>query len=54
MGLRRDAREAAVQFLYQLDLNQREFTATALEFWQLRSAPGAALPAASSAETPRA
>lgn len=45
MGKRREGREAAVQFLYQLDLNARELSATALDFWQLRSAPGANLPA---------
>jgi N utilization substance protein B len=44
MGKRREGREAAVQFLYQLDLNNRELSATARQFWDLRSAPGAALP----------
>lgn len=34
-----------MQYLYQLDLNKRELTATALEFWKLRAAPGAELPA---------
>lgn len=45
MGKRREGREAAVQFLYQLDLNGRDLTATPLDFWSLRSAPGANLPA---------
>lgn len=44
MGKRREGREAAVQFLYQLDLNNRELSATARHFWDLRSAPGAELP----------
>ena len=44
MGKRRDGREAAVQYLYQLDLNGREYTATPHDYWDLRSAPGAALP----------
>ncbi len=35
MGLRRDAREAAVQFLYQLDTHKPENVETALaEFWR--------------------
>ena len=44
MGKRRDGREAAVQYLYQLDLNGREYTASTFDFWDLRSAPGAAHP----------
>jgi N utilization substance protein B len=39
MGLRRDAREAAVQFLYQLDTHQPEDAAKALdEFWRQNDA----------------
>jgi N utilization substance protein B len=35
MGLRREAREAAVQFLYQLDTHKPDDTAKALdEFWK--------------------
>jgi N utilization substance protein B len=48
MGKRREGREAAVQFLYQLDLNGQELTAGTPEFWQLRSAPDSA---ATSAKT---
>ena len=44
MDKRREGREAAVQYLYQLDLNGRDYTATPHDFWDLRSAPGAALP----------
>jgi transcription antitermination protein NusB len=37
MGKRREGREAAVQFLYQHDLNKTENDADALaEFWKLR------------------
>ena len=38
MGTRRSAREAAVQYLYQLDLNRRDLSITPDEFWSLRSA----------------
>jgi N utilization substance protein B len=40
MGKRREGREAAVQFLYQLDLNGQELSTGVPEFWALRSAPG--------------
>ena len=40
MGKRREGREAAVQFLYQLDANQDQPDALATHFWELRSAPG--------------
>ena len=40
-GKRREGREAAIQYLYQLDLNGQEMTAAAPDFWNLRSAPGA-------------
>lgn len=36
MGKRREGREAAVQYLYQLDLNTRDFTARAEDFWKLQ------------------
>jgi N utilization substance protein B len=36
MGKRRDGREAAIQYLYQLDLNGREFSAHADDFWKLQ------------------
>lgn len=39
MGKRREGREAAVQFLYQLDLNGQELSTGVPEFWALRSAP---------------
>lgn len=40
MGKRREGREAAVQFLYQLDANQDQPDALAPHFWELRSTPG--------------
>jgi transcription antitermination protein NusB len=40
MGKRREGREAAVQFLYQLDANQEQPDALASHFWELRSARG--------------
>jgi N utilization substance protein B len=40
MGKRREGREAAVQYLYQLDLNGQELTTGVPEFWRLRCAPG--------------
>jgi N utilization substance protein B len=42
MGKRREGREAAVQYLYQLDLNGRVMSSLPADFWDLRSAPGAA------------
>jgi N utilization substance protein B len=36
MGKRRDGREAAIQYLYQLDLNGRDVTAEAQDFWRLQ------------------
>lgn len=45
MGKRREGREAAVQYLYQLDLNGQALTTGAREFWELRAAPGAGEPA---------
>lgn len=42
MGKRREGREAAVQYLYQLDLNGRALTISQEEFWAMRVAPGAA------------
>jgi len=38
MGARREGREAAVQFLYQRDLNAGTNTETVDEFWELRPA----------------
>jgi len=42
MGKRRDGREAAVQFLYQLDLHQEREARSTSDFWELRSGPGKA------------
>ncbi len=42
MGKRREGREAAVQFLYQLDLNGEKTPGDATVFWALRSGPGKA------------
>lgn len=39
MGPRREGREAAVQFLYQRDLNAGTNAETVTEFWELRPAP---------------
>ena len=36
-GLRREGREAAIQFLFQLDFNQHEKTAPDADFWKLRN-----------------
>ena len=36
MGKRRDGREAAIQYLYQLDLNARDFSARQEDFWKLQ------------------
>lgn len=41
MGKRRDGREAAIQYLYQLDLNGQSLSATAADFWAMRVPPGA-------------
>ncbi|MEI8234807.1 MAG: transcription antitermination factor NusB [Verrucomicrobiota bacterium] len=38
MGARREGREAAVQFLYQRDLNAGENAETVAEFWEIRPA----------------
>ena len=40
MGKRREGREAAVQFLYQLDANHEQPSKLFPQFWSLRSAPG--------------
>ena len=42
MGKRREGREAAVQFLYQFDVNRRPVDELLLAFWKLRSGPGKA------------
>jgi len=41
MGKRREGREAAVQFLYQADLNAGQVPAGNNDFWTLRAAPDA-------------
>jgi N utilization substance protein B len=43
MGKRREGREAAVQFLYQLDLNGEKAPGDAAIFWALHSGPGKAV-----------
>jgi N utilization substance protein B len=40
MGKRREGREAAVQFLYQFDVNRRPVDELLATFWALRSGPG--------------
>ena len=40
MGKRREGREAAIQYLYQLDLNGHRMSASAGDFWELRVVPG--------------
>jgi N utilization substance protein B len=40
MGKRRDGREAALQFLYQLDLSEQPAAELFPQFWDLRSGPG--------------
>ena len=40
MGKRREGREAAVQYLYQLDLTGEKQPGDAVAFWALRSGPG--------------
>ena len=42
MGKRREGREAAVQFLYQFDVNRQPVEESLVFFWQLRSGPGKA------------
>ncbi|MEA3212621.1 MAG: transcription antitermination protein NusB [Chthoniobacter sp.] len=39
MGKRREGREAAVQFLYQIDLNAGSTSSLYEAFWELRSGP---------------
>jgi len=39
MGKRREGREAAVQFLYQADLNAGQIAAGNADFWTLRTTP---------------
>jgi N utilization substance protein B len=51
MGKRREGREAAVQFLYQTDLNAGQESAGNAEFWALRSAPDSKTTAATRAFT---
>jgi N utilization substance protein B len=42
MGKRREGREAAVQYLFQIDLNGEKQPGDAAIFWALRSGPGKA------------
>jgi len=42
MGKRREGREAAVQFLFQIDVNGEKQPGDADTFWALRSGPGKA------------
>ena len=42
MGKRREGREAAVQYLFQIDLNGDKQPGNAETFWALRSGPGTA------------
>ena len=42
MGKRREGREAAVQFLYQFDVNRLPVDELLASFWKLRSGPGKA------------
>jgi N utilization substance protein B len=42
MGKRREGREAAIQFLYQLDLNPESVDSLRTKFWELRTGPGQA------------
>jgi N utilization substance protein B len=42
MGKRREGREAAVQFLYQLDVNGDKTPGDSAAFWALHSGPGKA------------
>src|ERR1700712_4411453 len=45
MGTRREGREAAIQYLYQLDLNERKVSAAPDDFWTLRTASTNSKPA---------
>lgn len=40
MGKRREGREAAIQFLYQLDLNPEPLESLRTRFWELRTGQG--------------
>jgi N utilization substance protein B len=42
MGKRREGREAAVQFLYQFEMNRRPVSGLLPDFWKLRSGAGKA------------
>jgi N utilization substance protein B len=42
MGKRREGREAAVQFLYQFEVNRRPIDGLLIDFWKLRSGPSKA------------
>jgi transcription termination factor NusB len=44
MGKRREGREAAVQFLYQFEMNRRPVSGLLPDFWKLRSDRGKAEP----------
>ena len=46
MGKRREGREAAVQFLYQLDLHGETAGVSTADFWELRAGPEMANPTA--------
>jgi N utilization substance protein B len=46
MGKRREGREAAIQFLYQIDLNGENAPGETEPFWALHSGPGKAAPTA--------
>ena len=46
MGKRREGREAAVQFLYQFEMNRRPVSGLLADFWKLRSDRGKAEPSA--------
>ena len=46
MGKRREGREAAVQFLYQFEMNRRPVSGLLPDFWKLRSDHGKAEPSA--------
>jgi len=46
MGKRREGREAAVQFLYQLDLHGLTEAGDTADFWELRAGPEQANPSA--------
>ena len=46
MGKRREGREAAVQFLYQFEMNRQPVSGLLADFWKLRSGAGKAEPSA--------